>query len=120
MGKIIITILLAGVVVMVGNRFLGSGCVLRAIQSFSPNLQSLCMHRLEELFFQFCCCVSFLVVVGTRFWCYVLTYQLCHCVSFLVVVGNSFGGTVSKKISYWVPLLSPCWSGSIGTLMQAP
>ncbi len=25
---------------------------------------------LEELFFQLCCCVSFLVVAGNSFWCY--------------------------------------------------
>jgi hypothetical protein len=37
-------------------------------------------------------CVSFLVLAGNSFWCYVRTYctiQLCGCVSFLVVVGNS-------------------------------
>ncbi len=25
-------------------------------------------------FFQLCCCVSFLVLAGNRFWCYILTY----------------------------------------------
>ncbi len=38
------------------------------------------------------CCVSFSVLVGNSFWCYVrtqCTIQLCGCVSFLVVAGNS-------------------------------
>jgi hypothetical protein len=35
---------------------------------------TLTAHGLEELFFQLCCCVSFLVLVGNRFWCYLLTY----------------------------------------------
>ena len=41
---------------------------------------------------QLWCCVSFLVLAGNSFWCYVhtqCTIQLCSCVSFLVVVGNS-------------------------------
>jgi hypothetical protein len=36
-------------------------------------------------------CVSFLVLAGNRFWCYVCTkctIQLCVCVIFLVVAGN--------------------------------
>ncbi len=40
---------------------------------------------------QLWCCVSFLVLVGNSFWCYVrtqCTIQLCGCVSFLVVAGN--------------------------------
>ncbi len=37
-----------------------------------PN--TLAVRGLEELFFQLCCCVSFLVVAGNRFWFYILTY----------------------------------------------
>ncbi len=54
---------------------------------------SLHMHGLEELLFQLCCCVSFLVLAGNRFWCYLIptqsTIQLWRCVSFLVLAGNS-------------------------------
>jgi hypothetical protein len=40
---------------------------------------TLAVRGLEELFFQLCCCVSFLVsvigfLVGNRFWYYLLTY----------------------------------------------
>jgi hypothetical protein len=31
---------------------------------------TLAVCELEELFFQLCCCVSFLVLAGNRFWCY--------------------------------------------------
>ncbi len=40
---------------------------------------------------QLWCCVSFLVLAGNSFWCFVRTQciiQLCSCVSFLVVAGN--------------------------------
>ena len=52
---------------------------------------TLAAHGLEELFFQLCCCVSFLVVAVKGFWCYLPTIPvvvLCH---FLVAAGNSFG-----------------------------
>ncbi len=66
---------------------------------------TLAAHGLEELFFQLCCCVSFLVVAGNSFRCYLPTIPvvpLClffYCsgkyfwvalISFLVVAGNSF------------------------------
>jgi hypothetical protein len=35
---------------------------------------TLAAHGLEELFFQLYCCVSFLVLAGNRFWCYILMY----------------------------------------------
>ncbi len=42
--------------------------------------RTLAARGLEELFFQLCCCVSFFVLVGNRFWCYILTYlgRFCH------------------------------------------
>jgi hypothetical protein len=46
---------------------------------------------LKELFFQLCCCVSFSVVAGNSFRCYLPPYQLCRCIFFLVAAGNSFG-----------------------------
>jgi hypothetical protein len=54
-------------------------------REFSSSTRYLCMitlaaRGLEELFFQLCCCVSFLVVAQNRL--------LCCCVSFLVVAGN--------------------------------
>ena len=79
-------------------------------------MNTLAAHGLEELFFQLCCCVCFLVLAGNRFWCYIFTYfeyntvvaffwfwreinfgltyvlsaqYLCGCVSFLVVAENS-------------------------------
>ncbi len=36
---------------------------------------TLAARGLEELFFQLCCCVSFLALVGIRFWCNILTYS---------------------------------------------
>ncbi len=36
---------------------------------------TLAVHGLEELFFKLCCCVSFLVVVGNNFRCYIPTIQ---------------------------------------------
>jgi hypothetical protein len=38
-------------------------------------MNTLAARGLEELFFQLFCCVSFLVLVGNRFWCYILTYS---------------------------------------------
>jgi hypothetical protein len=35
---------------------------------------TLAARGLEELFFQLCYCVSFFVLTGNRFWCYILTY----------------------------------------------
>jgi hypothetical protein len=35
---------------------------------------TLAARGLEDLFFQLCCCISFLVLVGNRFRCYILTY----------------------------------------------
>ncbi len=54
---------------------------------------SIAARGLEELFFQLCGCVSFLVVAGNSFRCFLPTiwYQLCRCVFFLVAAGNSFG-----------------------------
>ncbi len=48
-------------------------------------MNSLTARGLEKLFFQLCCCcVSFLVLAGNRFWCYLVlrTTQLWHCVSY--------------------------------------
>ncbi len=55
-------------------------------------------------FFQLCCCVSFLVVAGNSFWCY-LEYQLCRCVSFWFWREIVLGHTASKKKIYWVSLI---------------
>ncbi len=55
---------------------------------------TLAVHRLEELFFQLCCCVSFWFwrEIGFHFTylCTQSTIQLWCCVSFLVLAGNSF------------------------------
>jgi hypothetical protein len=68
-------------------------------------MNTLAAHGLEELFFQLCSCVSFLVMAGNSFRCYLPTIPvvpLClsfACggkqflvaqVSFLVVAGNNF------------------------------
>ncbi len=68
-------------------------------------MNTLAAHGLEELFFQLCCCVNFLVVAGNSFRCYLPTIPvvlLClyfGCsgkqfwvaqIIFLVVEGNSF------------------------------
>ncbi len=54
-------------------------------------------------------CVSFLVLAGNSFWCYILyilstycTIQLCDCVSFLVVAGNSS----QNENTFWFPMSS--------------
>ncbi len=69
------------------------------------DMNTLAVRGLEERFFQLCCGVSFLVMVGNSFRCYLLTipvvplllffgcsgkYLLVTQVSFLVVAGNSF------------------------------
>jgi hypothetical protein len=54
---------------------IGGGCFSHPITITLP------ARGQEELFPLLCCCVSFLVVAGDSFWCY-LEYQLCHCVSF--------------------------------------
>ena len=58
---------------------------------------TLAAHELKEHFFQLCCCVSFFVVAGNSFSCYLPTIPdvlLCLVaqVSFLVVAGKSFRG----------------------------
>ncbi len=58
---------------------------------------------LEELFFHYlCCCVSFLVVAGNGFRCYLPTIPvvLCHCVFFLVAAGISSGGL--HRSAFWL------------------
>ncbi len=50
-------------------------CSLLDDPSFSVNMihSTLAVRGLEELFFQLCCCVSFLVVAGNSFRCYLPT-----------------------------------------------
>ncbi len=52
---------------------------------------TLATSGLEELFFQLCCCVSFLVVMGNSFRCYLPTIPVVPLCLFLVAAGNSFG-----------------------------
>ncbi len=62
---------------------------------------TLAARGLEELFFQLCCCISILVLVGNRLWCYLRnlsTIQLWHCVGLLVLAGNNF----------WCYILTQC------------
>jgi hypothetical protein len=58
-------------------------------------------------FFQLCCCVSFLVVAGNSFRCYLLTYHTsCAVVSvFWLRQKIVFGCTVSKKDFYSFSLI---------------
>ena len=49
------------------------------------------VHGLEELFFQLCCCVSFLVVAEIVLGDTYLSYQLCRCVFFLLRQEIVFG-----------------------------
>ncbi len=55
---------------------------------------TLAVRGLEELFFQLCCCVSFWfwwgIGFGFTYLCTQITIQLWCCVSFLVLAGNSF------------------------------
>jgi hypothetical protein len=52
---------------------------------------TLAARGLEKLFFQLCCCVSFLVVAGNSFRCYLPAIPVVPLCLFLVAVGNSFG-----------------------------
>ncbi len=52
---------------------------------------TLAARGLEDLFFQLCCCVSFLVVAGNSFRSYLPTIPVVPLCLFLVAVGNSFG-----------------------------
>ncbi len=54
-------------------------------------MNTLAARGLEELFFQLCCCVSFLVVAGNSFRCYLPTIPVVPLCLFLIAVGNSFG-----------------------------
>ncbi len=54
-------------------------------------MNTLAARGLEELFFQLCCCVSFLVVVGNSFTCYLPTIPVVPLCLFLIAAGNSFG-----------------------------
>ncbi len=53
-------------------------------------MNTLATRGLEEPFFQFCCCVSFLVVAKIVLGDTYLPYQLCCCAFFVVAVGISF------------------------------
>ncbi len=52
---------------------------------------TLAARGLEELFFQLCCCVSFLVVAGNSFRYYLPTILVVPLCLFFVAAGNSFG-----------------------------
>jgi hypothetical protein len=51
---------------------------------------TIAVRGLEEPFFQWCCCVSFLVVAEIVLGDTYLPYQLCRCVFFFVAAENSF------------------------------
>ncbi len=59
--------------------------------SFWIQIITLAAHGLEELFFQLCCCVSFSVVAGNSFRCYLPAIPVVPLCFFLVAAGNSFG-----------------------------
>ncbi len=61
------------------------------VRKTNRETNSLVAHGLEELFFQLCCCVSFLVVAGNSFHCYLPTIPVVVLFHFLVAAGNSFG-----------------------------
>ncbi len=74
-------------------------------------MNTLAVRGLEELFFQLCCCVRFLVVAGNSFRCYLPTIPVVPMCLFLVGVGNSFGLHRSlfwlwREIVLGVPYLS--------------
>ncbi len=54
-------------------------------------MNTLAARGLEELFFQLCCCVSFLDMAGNSFRCYLPTIPVVPLSLFLVAAGNSFG-----------------------------
>ncbi len=72
---------------------------------------TLAAHGLEELFFQLCCCVSFWfwreIGFGFTYLCTQSTMQLWCCVSFLVLVGNSFWCYV--RVQYSCAVVSIFW-----------
>ncbi len=59
-------------------------------------MNTLAARGLEDFFFQLYCCVSFLVVVGNSFRCYLPTIPVVPLCIFFIVAGNSF----------WVALIS--------------
>jgi hypothetical protein len=56
---------------------------------------TLAARGLEELFFQLCCCVSFPVVAGNSFRCYLPTIPVVPLCLLLVAAGKSFGLLIS-------------------------
>ncbi len=57
---------------------------------FLCKVQTLAARGLGELFLLLCCCVSFLVVVGNSFRCYLPSIPVVPLSPFLVAAGNSF------------------------------
>ncbi len=54
-------------------------------------MNTLAARGLEELFFQLCCCVSFLVVAGNSFRCNLPAIPVVPLCLFLIAAGNRFG-----------------------------
>jgi hypothetical protein len=79
-----------GIVKIVYRSIFSFHCRSHTFLTSDPKAKTLAAHGLEEPFFQLCCCVSFLVLVGNRLLTYLEYNRLWHCVSFLVEMGNSF------------------------------
>jgi hypothetical protein len=61
-------------------------------------------------FFQFCHCVSFLVLVGNSFWCYLRTYYSCGIVPvFWFRREIVFGVTYVLRVQYRCAVVSVVW-----------
>jgi hypothetical protein len=61
----------------------------------------LAARGLEELFSQLCCCVSFLIVAGNSFRCYLPTLPVVPLCLFFDAAGNSFGLHISVFWLWW-------------------
>ena len=73
---------------MLGNPLGSSRLILVGLGKLRfLQVKTLAVRGLEELFFQLCCCVIFLVQTGNRFWFYILTYlEYNTAVAFVVLV----------------------------------
>ena len=63
---------------------------------------------LEDFFLYLCCCVSFLVLAGNRFWCYILTYLEYNTVSCGVVLVFWFWWEIVFGVTYVLSVQYSC------------
>ncbi len=88
-------------------------------QNDGQRLNTLAAHGLEELFFQLCCCVSFLVLTRNRFWFYLLcTYVLRVQYSCGVVLVFWFWREIVFGVTYVLSVQHSCAVVSVFWLWQ--